>query len=268
MTENMFHLTLPGIEADISYCFFNSLTDQPILLHVHPCFELVFVRESEGSKFIINPPMYEHVSEPISADREIASLLFTPSPTSDDIIGSTLAEIKIPTEIYDTFGGGERIMAINRALSDSRFGAKEEAAAQLRLLFIELARAVYPSVDLPQRAAPQTLDDERIARLEQFFNISFRDAKCSKLMLAESLGVSERHLSRILHNIYGKNFYSILLETRMTFAKAMMDRGKSIKETAEAVGYTSLRTFIRAYNAYFGHKTGKSIPKQDTPKEN
>lgn len=251
----MFHFTLPGMEVDISYCFFNSRTDRPVSLHIHPCFELVFVNEPGTHRFIINPPLYKHSAEPLSSDKKISSLLFSPIPGDSDIVSAVFRNVKQPISLSDTFGGGERIATVNRILSELPFGAKEEAASELRLLFISLARAVYPTVTVISRPAEQTLDDERMSRLERFFSVSFRDPKCSKLTLADELGVSERHLSRILHDIYGKNFHALLLESRMSLAKAMIETGKSISDAASSVGYTSLRTFKRAYNAYFGHNS-------------
>jgi transcriptional regulator GlxA family with amidase domain len=109
----------------------------------------------------------------------------------------------------------------------------------------------------------QTLYEERLAILEDYFNIGLKDPDCSKLQLAGRLGVTERQLTRILSEVYHSTFSDILLRSRMSIAHAMVMEGrKTPEEIALAVGYRSAESMKRAYRAFWGFPL--KATKQDT----
>ena len=105
------------------------------------------------------------------------------------------------------------------------------------------------SESLPDR----NLDEERLARFDEYFNVNLGNPNASKRELADAIGVCERQLTRILLDTYGCGFSEVLLHSRMTLAEARRVEGVlTSEEIAESVGYLSLFTFKRAYKRFFG----------------
>ena len=111
----------------------------------------------------------------------------------------------------------------------------------------------FPDLQAREKVHPQTLYEERLAILEDYFNIGLKDPDCSKTQLASLLGVTERQLTRILSEVYHSTFSDILLRSRMNIAHAMVMEGRKTPEKiAEAVGYRSADALKRAYRSFFG----------------
>ncbi|MBE7010147.1 MAG: helix-turn-helix transcriptional regulator [Ruminococcaceae bacterium] len=250
-SRNLFHIILPGMEAFLASCFFCGMLDRPRNKHVHPCYELICIENGEEMSFTIVPPLFEHVMADAPTDK-VSSILFSFLQEEIKDICMRLKSISEPVTIRDNFEGLERIRSVKQLALHPVPGAREQIAAELRLLFIGLARNVWMQEE--EYEDVQTLEEERLAHLEEYFNIKLKDADCSKQQLAEQLGVCERQLTRILKETYQSSFSTILLRSRMNLAQAMVEQGKkSIEEIAESVGYTSPQSFKRAYRKFFGH---------------
>ena len=241
------------MEVYLAENFFKGLTDRPPRMHSHPAYELVCIEAGESTEFMIVPPLVEHLSVEAVSGR-ITSLLFAFSQAEPADICHTLQSVSgAPIRILDDFDGCARIrnaklLAENLLLP----GAKEQLTAELRLLFVCLSRKFSHATEEPA-LHPQTLYEERLAILEDYFNIGLKDPDCSKAQLASLLGVTERQLTRILSEVYHSTFSEILLRSRMTIAQAMVMEGrKTLEEIAKAVGYRSADTLKRAYRAFFG----------------
>lgn len=253
MAKYPLYIPLPGMDVYLAENFFKGLTDRPPRMHSHPAYELVCIESAGGTEFMIVPPLVEHLAAE-AVPGPITSLLFAfPQATEADIC-HTLQEItSAPVRISDDFDGCIRIhnakhLAENLLLP----GAREQLAAELRLLFVCLARKLSRKDNEPA-FHQQTLYEERLAILEDYFNIGLKDPDCSKPQLASLLGVTERQLTRILSEVYHSTFSEILLRSRMNIAQAMvMEDRKSLEEIAQAVGYHSTDALKRAYKAYFG----------------
>lgn len=253
MAKYPLYIPLLGMEVYLAENFFKGLTDRPPRMHSHPAYELICIESDRGAEFMIVPPLVEHLAAEAAMGR-ITSLLFAFTQAEDADICRTLREITdAPVRIADDFDGCVRIhhakhLAENLLLP----GAKEQLAAELRLLFVCLARKFSHKTDAAA-LQPQTLYEERLAILEDYFNIGLKDPDCSKTQLASLLGVTERQLTRILSEVYHSTFSEILLRSRMTIAHAMVMEGrKTLEEIALAVGYRSADALKRAYRAFFG----------------
>ncbi len=246
---NLFCITLPGMEVYLGTYFFTGTPGRPPRKHIHPTYELVCVREEGKTKFVIHPPLQEHFSQKEPAET-VTSFLFTVLGNFEDDVSAKLRVVQ-ETEVLDTFGGAERINALKEIGTNESPLAQEQRVAELRLLFVCLARALS-GMEETRNFAKQTWNEERIARLEEYFNIHLHDPNCSKQQLAEELGVCERQLSRILEKTYRSSFSDILRESRLTLAEAMLEQGdQTPEEVASAVGYTSFGAFQRAWNKKF-----------------
>lgn len=244
------YIALPGMEVYLAENFFKSLTDRPPRMHNHPAYELVCIEKDGGMEFRIIPPLKEH----LAAEGTITSLLFSFTQDVDADICQALKGITAePVSFHDDFQGSARIRSA-KSLAENILqpGAREQLAAELRLLFVCLARKANVS-DTAAASHQQTLDEERLAILEDYFNIGLKDPDCSKPQLATLLGVGERQLTRILSEVYHSSFSEILLRSRMNIAQAMVMEGrKNAEQIAEAVGYRSADALKRAYRSYFG----------------
>lgn len=253
MAVSPVYIPLPGMEVYLAESFFHGQVDRPRRLHNHPAYELVCIDTENGMEFKIIPPLMEHMAADAPPEK-VSSMLFTFTlPESNDICLS-LKDIKTaPVSFQDDFQGCLRIHSIKQLTQKLlQPGAYEQITAELRLLFICLARKQSSSYS-SMSASRQTLDNKRLAILEDYFNISLKDPDCSKAQLAALLGVGERQLTRILEQTYHSTFSDILLRSRMNIAHAMAAEGQNSTESiARAVGYRSVKGLRRAYRAYFG----------------
>ncbi len=252
MTKNLLSFAFYEMDIHLGEYFFKCLPNRPTKLHNHPCYELVCVEKEDNMIFIINPPLYDHT--PADAPKEqICSLLFSFSPKANHTLFADMSKVKEQIVLEDVFDGSSRIRSIKRLIQDVSMGAMEQIEAELRLLFICLARAVGASSKNANEQYRHMLDLERTARLEEYFNVHLKNPNCSKRELAAEIGVCERQLTRILDNVYGSSFSAILLRSRMMLAEAMRQTGKNASQIFEAIGYSSVTSFRRAYSKYFGH---------------
>ena len=253
MAHHPLYIQLPGMEVYLAENFFKSLTDRPKRMHSHPAYELVCIHQADSTEFLIVPPLLEHLAVEAPPGC-ITSLLFSFPQSAEDDICLVLKEIKgSAITLQDDFDGRIRIQnARQLAENIASAGAREQLAAELRLLFVCLARKLS-SKDGEPALRQQSLYEERLAILEDYFNIGLKDPDCSKVQLASLLGVTERQLTRILSEVYRSTFSEILLRSRMNIAHAMVMEGRrSPEQIAEAVGYRSVDALKRAYKAFFG----------------
>ena len=248
-SENLFCVSLPGMEVYLGTYFFTGIPGRPSRKHIHPTYELVCIEEAGVMKFLIHPPLQEHYS-PKAPKETIASLLFA---VLDDSANDVVRSLCVSTdmEILDTFDGFERIKSLKEFGIEEGSLVQEQRRAELWLLFVCLARAISGEKRVGN-SIRQTWDEQRIAKMEEYFNIHLHDPNCSKQQLAEELGVCERQLTRILEKTYRSSFSDILRTSRLTLAEAMLEQGEqSQEEVAAAVGYTSFGAFQRAWSKQF-----------------
>ncbi len=244
-------VSLPGMEIYLTSYFFERLADRPPWRHTHPCYEMVCTQLNGKTAFTLVPPLTEHVSKS-AEDGILCSFLFTFTNDDTDDFCQILRFVDKIVEIQDTFDGLTRLIEIKDALVQKSVGYEEQLKAELRLFFVQLAKNFQTEVQSSYEYS-QNLDAQRIALLEDFFNIEMRFPHCSKQQLADKIGVCERQLTRILKETYNSSFSAILLESRMNMAHAMLENGeKSVAEIAESVGYTSVGAFRSAYHKFFG----------------
>lgn len=241
---------LPGMEVYLTSHFFQG-SHRPPRKHTHPCYEIVCTRRDDGVFFHITPPLTEHYSK-AKVSGAVCSFLFSFKEDEPNDICQVLSQLDHEIEIKDTFDGISRLESVLDAITHSGFGVNELISAELRLFFVKLAQLFY-SENESASVYVQTLDDERIVLLEEFFNVQVRNPDCSKQQLAAKIGVCERQLTRILKETYNSTFSAILLNSRMNMAQAMlMHRDATLEEIAESVGYTSVASFRKAYKNFFG----------------
>ena len=232
-----------------------SKSNQPSNKHIHPCYELVYVYSPQRATITVIPPRCEHMANEAVEGGYVIGLLFSLTGRGDGIY-SPFRALTEPRIITDSFGADKLIGDALTAMSDRRFASDAIARAGFELLFARVSRELYCE-DGVFPGKTDSHDDKRISILDDYFNHCHKDPNCNKMQLAEKLGVTERHLSRILKEYYGRSFADLLLEARMSIAKAMLERGeRDFEIIAREVGYTSKRAFKNAYKSFFGSNPG------------
>jgi two-component system, response regulator YesN len=70
---------------------------------------------------------------------------------------------------------------------------------------------------------------------------------------ADAVGLSPTHLCRLFASHAGEGFSEFLTRTRMTRAQELLERSSArVSEIAGEVGYSTPRSFCRAFRRYFG----------------
>ncbi len=70
--------------------------------------------------------------------------------------------------------------------------------------------------------------------------------------LAQEFGYSERQINRIVKASTGDTFSHLVLCLRMERAAALLRQGEDINTVSEACGYSTLSSFYRTLNGYYG----------------
>ncbi len=125
----------------------------------------------------------------------------------------------------------------------------------LSLLFIRLAE--HAKIHCREDAQARTFSSAA-QRSHQYYTIEhFINTRYSKKTnveeLAQSLHMSRRQTDRIIVQIFGKSFASLILERRMSVAQILLKKTDiPCSEIAEKVGYSSYAGFYIAFKQYFG----------------
>lgn len=254
MANSPLYIPLPGMEVYIAESLFHRQPSKVRPMHTHTVYELLCIPSETELVFRIIPPFLEHRAEDTS-EENVTSMLFSFNQPSVNDICQTLRGIQNePVSFIDDFHGCMRLQSIRQLVQDGlQSGAYEQIAAELRLLFVCLARK-YSNTCVNITASHQTLENKRLAILEDFFSImGLQESDHSKAKLASLLGVSERQLTRILEQTYHSTFSELMMRTRMRIAQANIVEGRvSLERIAEHVGFRNVDALKRAYKSYFG----------------
>ena len=93
-------------------------------------------------------------------------------------------------------------------------------------------------------------------RLMRLLQENYADSNINVATIADRLGISAPHLSRTFRKIEGIGLPEYIHVLRVTAAREYIQEGRSVKQTAELVGYSSQLTMIRAFKKYMGYTPG------------
>lgn len=122
------------------------------------------------------------------------------------------------------------------------FTSGQDLVKALKNMFIEYIGLINEHED------PENIVDNVREYIDQNFT--------KKLMLSEiadNYFISYSYLSKIFHETYGASFQEYLISKRMSYAEQLLQgQTMSLQEIAEAVGYSNVFNFSRAFKKYFG----------------
>ena len=93
-------------------------------------------------------------------------------------------------------------------------------------------------------------------RLMRLLQEDYADPNINVATIADRLDISAPHLSRTFRKIEGIGLPEYIHVLRVTAASQYIQEGRSVKQTAELVGYSSQLTMIRAFKKYMGYTPG------------
>lgn len=95
-----------------------------------------------------------------------------------------------------------------------------------------------------------TRDKELLAQIQTIIDTQhpYRDLQFNRGMLADMLGLTEQHLSKLINTHYKKSFSELMNYHRISEAKALLTQSdKSITEISFDVGFRSITSFNRVF---------------------
>lgn len=219
--------------------------------HVHDDIELVFVKSGQGTawcdgrKYAIVPgdwfltfPNQVHRYTDATAGEYYILIL---KPTALLRYQGVFME-GVPQEAVCSFPQGDDglLGLLEMALREfSRDGFSDVIAAYLTALFGKL----LPHYNLEKTLFPR----ENVQKILQFCAEHYKE-ELSVSLLAKELGVSRSCVSHIFSNRIGVNFCDYLNGLRLTEAEALLsNRDYSVTEVASLAGFSTIRTFNRAF---------------------
>ena len=98
-------------------------------------------------------------------------------------------------------------------------------------------------------------------RFDNILNEHIGNVGLNNELLAEKINISERHLFRRVKALTGLSPQKYLRRYRLQLAKQYLERGtyRTVKETANAVGYVNTSYFISQFEKEFGVKPLKML---------
>ena len=267
-----FPIDLPSQRYVLSvFLHFNFLrnwnrTDLLKVRHNHKRYEVVCCWEDDTpshARFRIIPPGCWHFGRDFSnlTDRSwLCPFTFSIKPDTDNAVGSNSSnavlerflKLNEPIELSPAFDGAHLIEQIRNEIQ-RKYGVRYDVLiTQFQLLMLELAYALPFEEPCTAIETQYHSDDFRQELVDIFFVKNHSNPDCCRAQLAKELNISERQVGRVVEQLYQRSFSEVLTEYRMNFAEAWRaDKGLTAAEAAAAVGYQSVRGFLKAYKNYF-----------------
>jgi len=251
-------------------------------LHTHPYFELVSSVDTpfnvvfdddcdismNSSMACMTPPGVYHCAYSDGYPKKLVYLRFSCTHSGE--------AHKEEEPLYETFQGAlEKLTApiifrdesdvpvllgkIYGELTETALAGKTQLTLLIQQLFINVLRAI---TDSPTPVAafsppPATERNSRYNYIENWIDKNFTK-QVTGADLARELGLSERQLSRTMHEIFGTGFREKLADRRLqTSLRKLTNTNMAVEQIAYAVGYTSLAGYHLAFVKRFGMTPGE-----------
>ena len=95
----------------------------------------------------------------------------------------------------------------------------------------------------------------------------YQNPQLSVSMLADQIGISSVHMSRVFRQLQGCGVMDYVHHLRVQTARALLEQGDSVKNVSVRMGYASPLSMTRAFKKYDGKTPGFYIPVHNTHKK-
>ena len=103
---------------------------------------------------------------------------------------------------------------------------------------------------LPAQLVP--IKNIQFQRMVDYINTNF-EQQMHITKLAKKFYINTSYCCKLFEQVFGSNFGSYVIDVRMMNAKKYLAEGKTVKETAQLVGYTDYFYFTKAFKKYYGN---------------
>lgn len=135
------------------------------------------------------------------------------------------------------------------------------AGAIMRLLslFVRMEEAGAAPSEREEPPSPSEL----YLRIEEAFLYGYREITLQSL--SRRIGLSPRQTQRVLKERYGATFSQKKTQARMSAANVLLQRGMSVTQVSEEVGYSCVEHFSAEYRKYFSFTASEYKKRTRTP---
>jgi AraC-like DNA-binding protein len=243
--------------------------------HNHGSFEIQFILQGtcmiyanhsylklRERQFCIIPPLLYH-SQIRFPDHSVQKICFKfnfkklskSHDEEQDLEADGLRNIADHLTLYSSEYSGKTIALIEeikQELIEKPMGYRLRIQHLFACILIDILRK---SPQQPVSVTPHFahhLDSQRMNIIDTFFGIHFAEP-ARENDLADLLKVSNRHLNRILHELYGASFRQKLLETRLRVSmELLVNSALSVKQISENAGFPSPEYYTSVFKTKMG----------------
>lgn len=201
-----------------------------------------------AGQYCLIAPEVCHASESLLRDFRRLVICFEPLEKKADVQQLFVRRLK---ERDIVVGTDEMLMQLAEAFPAAGAFSAEQNKALLSLLLSRLAACMEceQKQSLPRSA---DLDSARAMLMDAHFNRYFANSS-GEALLAKDLGVSRRHLDRILHKHYGMGYRQKVARIRLEVACDLLKKTKQpLQRIGERVGYSNPSNFTVFFKREMG----------------
>lgn len=159
------------------------------------------------------------------------------------------------------------IDSIEAELSEKKLEWREAAKAYLSMLLITVSRYVGNTIKSIPTAKSKEWCPVSTAILA--VSESFSDSNLTLESIADTMYISQSHLSRLFKRFTGETFTEYLKNVRLTHACSLLrETDLTVDEIAKQCGLRDLPSFYRAFNSYKGMTPNQYRNKKQTQNKN
>lgn len=111
---------------------------------------------------------------------------------------------------------------------------------------------IFDAICRAQNAEPQEPKPQWVDKMSAYILGHYTDEALGLTEVSSVFGITPSYATRVFKQYTGRGIYETIQHVRLTAAKSMMHSDKTMKEIAQAVGYTSFLSMNRAFKKYEG----------------
>jgi len=171
--------------------------------------------------------------------------LTVPRSLFERITGDTMPRTPITMDFAGIPGANSQATALARLIRGTLADPDESRLAAAESSAVDLLQAIF-CADSSRSAAGYRLS------AQAYIDAHLADPRLSVAQVAIGVGMSERHLSRIFHEV-GSGVSRTILDRRLTVARRILSRGgaPSVGDVASQCGFSSHAHFTRVFRERF-----------------
>lgn len=204
---------------------------------------------------LAQPP--EHELMVLNLSGEVAKHGMLRVTDAEGTFRSTFSELQLQRWAELLGDSPEKLMRLAAdAVEEESPWHEERAVALLRLLFSSLGVMVCEEVEKPM---PASRGEEVVKETLALLETRYYDVDLTVRGIAETLLVSESHLTALFHRLTGQTLRRTLIDTRLRHAARLLaETSRPIKEIAALTGWQNQLYFSNAFHKRYGLAPSKA----------